>query len=516
MKYHVAIPMAGHSRRFKSAGYNLPKALLRAGDKMMIEHVFEMFDERNCAFHVIINTEQLKENPEIIKDLSSLAYDVSIEVIVPHEIGPVHSVLMLENIPNDEPLIISYCDFYVEWDFKRFLYETQTCDGAVPAFKGFHPASFGDTYYAYMRCDNDNNLIELREKNSFTDERHNEPASAGIYYFRSMGIFRSYAKALLNEPNKQLPEAYVSLLFNNMVNDGLKINVPNVSKFICLGTPEDYEQYLFWYNYFHYKQDAYPQHDKDANQVTLIPMAGRGSRFLEYGYRVPKPLIHVDQRPMIMHSIDSHPPQDKWIFVVRKEDVERHNVRRIFETARLEHETIAVSTTTSGQAATCLLAEDLLNDDDELFISSCDYRTIFNPDKWEEIRQDESVDGAIWITVLNGLPIKNPHSFAYCVTDENNVVTSIVEKNTISDTPQLDPLVIGTFWFRKVKDFKIAAHHAIDNDIVVNGEHYVGTSINHLIELGRKIVIFKVDQWISFGDPFELNVLEYWREHFVR
>ena len=29
-------------------------------------------------------------------------------------------------------------------------------------------------------------------------------------------------------------------------------------------------------------------------------------------------------------------------------------------------------------------------------------------------------------------------------------------------------------------------------------------------------VIFDIDQWISFGDPFELQVLEYWQEFFQK
>ena len=88
------------------------------------------------------------------------------------------------------------------------------------------------------------------------------------------------------------------------------------------------------------------------------------------------------------------------------------------------------------------------------------------------------------------------------------------KKKTISDTPHLDPLVVGTFWFRRAKDFTDAAENLIENDITINDEHYVGTSINYLIEQGKKVVIFDIDQWISFGDPFELQVLEYWDEHF--
>jgi len=94
------------------------------------------------------------------------------------------------------------------------------------------------------------------------------------------------------------------------------------------------------------------------------------------------------------------------------------------------------------------------------------------------------------------------------------LIREVVEKKTISTAPHLDPLVIGTFWFRRAADFKLAAHLLIDKNITVNGEHYVGTSINSLLDMGRKFVIFDVDQWVSFGDPFELEVLEYWREYF--
>ena len=76
-------------------------------------------------------------------------------------------------------------------------------------------------------------------------------------------------------------------------------------------------------------------------------------------------------------------------------------------------------------------------------------------------------------------------------------------------------MVIGTFWYRRAGDFKDAVKDMVANNILVNGEHYVGTSINYLIKNRKKFVIFDIDQWISFGDPFELQVLEYWQEHFL-
>jgi hypothetical protein len=73
---------------------------------------------------------------------------------------------------------------------------------------------------------------------------------------------------------------------------------------------------------------------------------------------------------------------------------------------------------------------------------------------------------------------------------------------------------VGTFWYRKARDFKLAANHLIDNDIKINGEHYVGTSINYLLKKGKKFVIFDISQWISFGTPLELQIFEYWQDIF--
>ena len=36
----------------------------------------------------------------------------------------------------------------------------------------------------------------------------------------------------------------------------------------------------------------------------LIPMAGAGSRFQEQGYKLPKPLIDVCGKPMIVHTYE--------------------------------------------------------------------------------------------------------------------------------------------------------------------------------------------------------------------
>lgn len=515
---HIVITLAGHSRRFKAAGYSTPKFLIKIEEKTMLEHVIGMFDD-NDHFHFVLNEEQVDQNLEIIQWLKGLTPINSVTVIPVHDKGPVHSALQIDCIPDSEPAIITYCDFIVEWDYRRFKREVAGYSAAIPAFNGFHPASFGDTYYAYMRVDKTNNLLELREKQSFTSERHKEYASAGIYYFNNWHLFTTYAKKLNINGYQGLKEGYVSLLANLLVEDGLSIKVTEVKKFICWGTPEDLEQYLFWSRYF--RVNAIRRSEKKSGNgftrmVNLIPMAGKGSRFKNASYRVSKPLISIDSRPMAVIAGNSLPEADKWIFLPRKDDLDKHPIQEaLLENFPHDPIVIPVDHETSGQAATCLLAKGELLPDDMLLIASCDYKTIYTNAAWQEILDDSSIDAAIWTSRLGACLTKDPSAFAYCVTDNGGIeVKKIIEKKTISNDPGKDPLVVGTFWFRRASDFIFSAEAAIQNNLSVNGEHYVANSMNLLLEKGRRIVIFDIEQWISFGDPFELDIYYYWEEYF--
>ena len=166
---HIIIPMAGHSRRFAKAGFQKPKALLPVGLTTMVEQVVEMFSPDD-HFHFVINKKQVSENPYMVNFLKGLAKKVDVVIISSHEEGPIHSALQVPGIPTNDPVIISYCDFTVTWNYSQFLRHIHDCDAAIPSFQGFHPASFGNTLYAYMRTKGDR-LLELREKKNFTENR---------------------------------------------------------------------------------------------------------------------------------------------------------------------------------------------------------------------------------------------------------------------------------------------------------------------------------------------------------
>lgn len=246
----IMIPMAGHSRRFKAVGYKVPKPFIMIDGKPMIQHVCNMFS-LDDDFIFICNNEHLAEYKTT---LSNLVPKYTIVGIDPHEYGPVYSVLQAEKYVNpDKPIIMSYCDFMMRWDYQQFLKSVGKSAGSMAIFRGFHPASFGTTLYAYVKANEAFEMEALREKQSFTDNRINEPASTGVYYVDSWHRFKRYATELLEKNDKVVSEYYCSLIYNYLVRDGLKVSLFEVQNFICWGTPEDLVEYEYWSKYFqHY------------------------------------------------------------------------------------------------------------------------------------------------------------------------------------------------------------------------------------------------------------------------
>ena len=510
---NIIITLAGQSKRFLNAGYLSPKFLLEINGETILENIPKMFSKSDM-FYFVFNTNQMRDFIEIENIIKKSVQNYEIIEVKPHDYGPVYSALQIENINKNDPVIISYCDFIVDWDYNNFLSKIEDYEMGIPSFVGLHPSSYGITKYAYSKINAQNELIQLREKESFTDNRINEYANAGIYYFKNFNLFELFGRILLKEKPKAQKEAYVSLISNLVISNNGRVLITAVRKFICLGTPFDYEMYKFW-EYFFIKKE-FISNSKKLAEINLIPMAGEGSRFKKEGYNVLKPLIQIGKKSMFIKSSQTFPNAIKWIFIFKdSKKLKNSNLIQIIDETFTLNKIITINKTTSGQAATCLLAKQDLNLNKSLFIASCDYMTIYNERKWENEINNKEIDVFIWTFKTKNIIVKNHKAFAYCkIDEETGIVKQIIEKEIVSDSPENDHMVVGSFWFRRSNDFIQSAENSVFNKIDVNGEHYIGNSLNYLIGKGKKIKIFEIEKWISFGDPFELEIYNYWEDYF--
>ncbi|MBQ9239327.1 MAG: hypothetical protein IJ191_08475 [Treponema sp.] len=248
----IIIPITGYGSRFVAAGYKELKPFILVQGKPIVQWIVDgMYpDEKNILF--ICREEHLNSIPDMEERLKKIAPSARIFAIAEWvKKGPVFDILRAApHIDDNANAIINYCDFYMTWDWQEFKRDVadRACDGAIPCYTGFHPHLLPKkNLYASCKIDNKENLIEVREKFSWTEDKTKTRHSPGVYYFKTGALLKKYCQKLVDSNEMINGEYYASLPYNFMVKDGLKVWIPaHVEQFCQWGTPEDMQEYLFW------------------------------------------------------------------------------------------------------------------------------------------------------------------------------------------------------------------------------------------------------------------------------
>ncbi len=544
---NIIIPMTGYGSRFVAAGYKELKPFIPVMDMPIVEWIVTKMYPTDVNFVFVCRGEHLEKDPSMREKLLALAPEatiVSIEEWVKK--GPVYDVLRAyrglketDAIYTTQPCIINYCDFYMEWDFEAFVKEAaaRDCDGSVPCYTGFHPNLLPEkNYYASCLTDEEDNLIEIREKYSFEKDKTKAKHSPGVYYFKNGEIMEKYCQMLTEHEECAINgEFYASLPYNFMVKDGLKVWVPtNVSYFCQWGTPEDMKEFVYWTNMvrrIEQKKEIGLASESDGNKnkesssqgngKILIPMAGAGQRFADAGYKVHKPAIMTidretgEEKPMVVCATKDLPgvasDGSNVIYVDRtfhKTDGVEDAIRAYFPKATF----ITIDHLTEGQACTCMLAEELLDPEEPLLIAGCDNGMDINIEAFEELTKD--CDCIVFTYRHNEAVLANPNAYGWMITDEDGNITGTSIKKAISDTPMEDPAVVATFWFKKAKVFLEATKKMIAENDRINQEFYVDQTAKHVLDLGYNAKIFDIDRYVGWGTPADYEAYQKTYQYF--
>ncbi len=526
---HIVIPMSGFGKRFIDAGYDVPKPLVLVDEKPMIEFVVSMFPA-DSTFTFVCNEEHLRSTP-LNTVLSTIVKNAEIVSIAPHKKGPVYAVFQcLDRIKDDEEVIVSYCDFYSDWDFEDFLKDTRGrgAEGAVAAYRGFHPHMLGTDNYAFIR-DEDRWLKAIQEKKPFTSNRMAEYASNGAYYFRRGAHLKKYFKQLMDEDIQVNGEYYVSMVYNLLVADELPVSVYEVPHMLQWGTPQDLQEYQGWSDYFSHlatqpsptaasRTNRQPEEKKLRQITAIVPMAGRGARFQAEGYETAKPLIPVDGKPMVVQATRSLPPADRYVFVALEEHLANLPIREGLMAEFQPISVVALLAVTEGQACTCAAALQSaippISMEERVVIGACDNGMVFNLERFNKLISDDNV-AAVAFTFKNHPSSKrNPQMYGWIDVDENERIKRVSVKMPITDTPEKDHAIVGSFYFRRARYIMEGLERLKEKDRRVNGEFYLDSLLGELAEMGMDCRVFPVEYYVCWGTPNDLRVYNYWREFF--
>lgn len=515
----LIIPMSGIGKRFISEGYTTPKPLIHVDNLPIIQHVVNLFPGI-LEVHFICNEIHIN-NTDIISILNSITKNAVIHTVSNNNRkGPVDAVLqIIDKFDDNDEIIVSYCDYGTVWDFIKFIEfkEKTNLDGIIPCYTGFHPHMLGNDNYAYCKL-KDNLVQEVKEKEPFTNNKMDEYASNGTYYFKKSEYIKKYFKKLIDLNISINDEFYVSLVYNLLIEDNLKVGVYEIDKMLQWGTPYDLENYMWWSNYFKDFNIQSLSINNPKNTTLILPMAGKGSRFSDENFILPKPLLPINNNPMVIEAVKCLPISEKNIFICLDEHIIDFNINNVIKKYFKNSEVIGISETTEGQACTCEIGINNfnLNLDDPIMISACDNGVSYDKEKYKKLLDDDSIDVIVWSFRNNQTSKLNPDSYAWMEVDDDDNIKFVSCKKFIYDNPLKTHAIIGTMFFRKGKYFIDGLNKNYRLNFRTNNEFYVDDVINRCIEDGLTVKVFESDYYICWGTPNDYKTYNYWKEHFIR
>jgi len=240
------------------------------------------------------------------------------------------------------------------------------------------------------------------------------------------------------------------------------------------------------------KKKNVPWRNKKMN--VLIPMAGAGSRFAAAGYTFPKPLIDVNNKPMIQVVVDNLNVEAHFIFICQKEHYEKYNLKSVLNLISPECDIVQVDGLTEGAACTTLLAKHLIDNDEPLLMANSDQFVEWNSNECLYAFTADSVDGGI-------ITFKSTHpKWSFAKLGDDGFVSEVAEKNPISDNA-----TVGIYYWSHGSDYVKYAEQMIQKNIRVNNEFYVCPVFNEAIQDGKKIRTKNIEKMWGIGTPEDLN-----------
>ncbi|EAJ4763838.1 NTP transferase domain-containing protein, partial [Campylobacter jejuni] len=427
---NIIIPATGIGKRFKEAGYKDLKPFIKVvKDKVILDYVVECFDTQKDIFYFIVQECEKNKFEDFI-----LSRKINAKIIVykGQKLGPAGSlygvVSQLQDILNEE-VIISYCDFGQEWNYRDFIQFTQEnldVQAIIPCYTGYHPHLLPlENVYAVCKVyDNTYKVYEVIEKYN-SKNKFEEYYSSGIYYFRTLKLAIEAIKKQIEAKDKVFGEYYISMTNNYLEN---VLCYPFIEKFYQFGTPKDFEYAKKKLN----SQDV--NNEKIKIQNTIILSAGRGERFLNLNFNQPKPFLPLGKTCIIDNIINTLNDVETNIICVGAQDHKKY-----WES--IKQEVRFVKPNKIGAAYS--YKESCGNLSGDVLILPCDL--IAKHITKEFIRLQKEYEVIVFVTHASKYNVNNPHYFTW-VDGENNKIDNIFVKNRSNDA---NLVMIGSFYFKE-------------------------------------------------------------------
>jgi len=234
---NIIIPLGGKGERFKAAGYNDQKPLIKIFDKPMIFYVLDNLNlsKEDKVFIIYYNVEKNLFESTITKKYPNIHF-IELKEQTKGASETIHKGLQkIKSISGHKNCIFLDCDTFYTEDVLS-LYRSIDKNAVF-----FVNNTETNPIYSYIKIDSSGSITDIKEKIKISDN-----ANTGIYCFNNIDILYEYSKKVVENNITFKNECYTSCIIDQMIKDNHEfIGIQLDSKYVFnLGTPLQVEKYL--------------------------------------------------------------------------------------------------------------------------------------------------------------------------------------------------------------------------------------------------------------------------------
>jgi NDP-sugar pyrophosphorylase family protein len=508
MRPQLIIPMSGLGKRFLKQGYTLPKPLIRVLGKPIIAHVLEMFDGWDDVLFIVNQDHLQNKEFDMERTLLELKPSGKVVPIKSHNYGPSFALHQAkEFITKDRPVVVNYCDFAGEFDSQEYEKQLQNNDSVLLTYTGFHPHMLRSNKFAYVKKSPEGAVIDIQEKEPYTDNPMGENASAGSYGFRNGSLLIDAIEKQMQAQMSLNGEFYTSLTLKPILENGSKVVDVQMRKFFQWGTPEDLADFEYWSEAISLVELDSPTNRDLKPQTTLILAAGSGTRIANKS-NVPKPALLVFKKKLWEMSERSCSKNSEIYLITQAETFPFLDVPKYVKS-------IVLNQPTRGQADSAIIGVRAIEDtaSGPLHILASDNVL---PKGFTNTAvtclEDRDLNFVVW-TVKNYPPaLLQPHHISL-VKIESSLVVDAVYKEAPSLNDGDWRIISGNFTFKdKAEAYNLIANLLDDSSAAINDEFYLDSLISSALESNLRIGVVEIPNYFSLGTADEIDTFRYWSQ----
>ena len=250
------IPMGGKSSRFFAAGYTSNKTILpvtywKNGKRypMALAAIMSIpwINKKNNKLICVNDIEHQSNGLEkkILNHFPNTTF-IHDHVKLDQAFG---CYLAREFLKDEDELFIGACDNGFLLDIKQFNKLKKTSDVIILSHSNDLNIHKDPDAHSWLRVVNGNSVKNLSFKKTLSKDYTNDHATTGMFWFKSSNLFLNYLERMIKSGLGISKKFYVDQLINIFIQNQKSVKFLDV-KYICWGTPSDYEEYELTLKYW--------------------------------------------------------------------------------------------------------------------------------------------------------------------------------------------------------------------------------------------------------------------------